>query len=164
MSLNFDDFKKNCRFRHQRGIPDILVVAVVLLFDQQVLDFYIKHVLMMFNSTCLIEKWPKDLNDSFYLYIHKLIPKNDNTFVDQDQLYHRIVIRRNLELPMVMSIFRRNAMQHVRFFHDFLFQTVSYAKVPDSEGRYPTFELNFQFLKKIKPLFAQLCDPYTSYN
>ena len=76
---------------------------------------------MMSNSTCLIEKWPKDLNDSFYLYIHKLIPKNDNTVVDEDQLYPRIVIRRNLELPMVMSIFRRNAMQHVRFFHDFLF-------------------------------------------
>ena len=36
--------------------------------------------------------------------------------------------------------------------------------MPDHDGRFPTFELSFQFLKRIKPLFAQLCDPYTSYN
>lgn len=31
--LTFDDFKKNCRFRHQRGIPDIIMVTVALLYD-----------------------------------------------------------------------------------------------------------------------------------
>jgi hypothetical protein len=64
------------------------------------------------------------------------------------------VIRRNLELPIVMAVFRRNAMQHVRFFHEFLFQTVSYAKVPDQEGNLPKFSVSGQFIKRIRPLFA----------
>ncbi len=63
-----------------------------------------------------------------------------------------------------MAVFRRNAMQHVRFFHEFLFQTVSYAKVPDRDGNLPKYPLSTHFIKRVRPLFAQLCDPYTSYN
>ena len=86
MYLLFEDFKKNCKFKHQRGIPDIIMVTVALLFDQAVLDYYIRHVLMLFNQTCLIEKWPKDLNDEFYLHIHKLIPKGSGNNGQVDDL------------------------------------------------------------------------------
>ena len=47
--LSFENFKKNCKFKHQRGIPDIIMVTVALLFDQAILDYYIRHVLMLFN-------------------------------------------------------------------------------------------------------------------
>ena len=41
---------------------------------------------------------------------------------------------------------------------------MSYAKIPDEEGNFPKYPLSGQFIRRIKPLFAQLCDPYTSYN
>ena len=32
------------------------------------------------------------------------------------------------------------------------------------DGRKPEIKLSRFFLKLVKPLFCQLCDPYTSYN
>jgi len=100
------------------------------------------------------------MNEQFYLYIHKLVPKKDQ--YQDPQLAPKIVIRRSLELPVVMAVFRRNAMQHVRFFHEFMGQSVSYAKMANRGQE--KYELSPQFIKRVKPLFAQLCDPYTSYN
>jgi hypothetical protein len=58
---------------------------------------------MLMNATCFIEKWPKDLNDEFYLFVHKLVPKKAKYLADEDHLKPKIVIRRNLEFPIVMA-------------------------------------------------------------
>ena len=34
----------------------------------------------------------------------------------------------------------------------------------EHQSQNQTYELEEMFLKKVKPLFSQLCDPYTSYN
>lgn len=84
---------------------------------------------------------------------------------DQTELVPRTVIRRDVSLPVVMSTFRTNALQHANFFHFFMNQSVSYNKIKDPKnGMYPDLEVSSAFLEKIDPIFSQLCDPYTSYN
>lgn len=176
MYLHLNDFLEHAAFpdeekglgpakHHQRGVPDIVIVAVYLIYGHEILDLYLQKILMI-GDHVRIENWPKPMpgDDDYYIFCHKQVRKEGELFVPADFLVPRTVIRRSLALPMVVSTFRRSIIQHINFFHDFLLQSVSYNKTHQIDGRRPKILLSRFFLKLVKPLFCQLCDPYTSYN
>ena len=161
--LKLDSFLKHANYTTSEGIPEIIIMSAYLLVGNEILDFYFEKLLMS-ESICKIEEWPKEMpqDPSYFLFCHKQIRKDLNE--DNPKLMPKTVIRRDLQVPIVMSIFRTNALQHAVFFHNYLNQSVSYNKIRDSEGHYPSYKVHKMLLLRIDPLFSQLCDPYTSYN
>ena len=148
-----EDFDK--KSHHQRGVPDIIIVAVYLIYGHSVLDLYLRKILMI-GDHVRIEQWPKPMegDDDYYIFCHKQVKKEGDLFIPSDFLVPRTVIRRSLALPIVVSTFRKGAIHHVTFFHDFLLQSVSYAKTIQIEGRKPEIKLSRFFLKLVKLLFC----------
>lgn len=79
-----------------------------------------------------------DGDREYFDFCHKQISiEEPNIQIHGGQLIPRTVIRRNLDMPVVMSAFRRNALQSADFFHNFLNQSISYNKIRqiDEEDR-----------------------------
>ena len=106
-----------------------MIVAVYLIYGHEILDLYLRKILMI-GDHVRIEQWPKPMpgDDDYYIFCHKQVRKEGELFVPADFLVPRTVIRRSLALPMVVSTFRRSIIQHINFFHDFLMQSISYNK------------------------------------
>lgn len=97
-------------------------MAVYLLYGHKVLSFYLEEVLKS-TEVCQLEDWPKVMakDPNYYIFCHKQVSK-ETIFkeIEEGGMVPRTVIRRDLSLPVVMSTFRTNALQHAMFFHHFM--------------------------------------------
>ena len=73
-------------------------------------------------------------DENYYIFCHKQVNRENLNVNEKKLMAPRTVIRRDLSMPIVMSTFRTNALQHAIFFHHFLQQSVSYNKMPKEDG------------------------------
>lgn len=121
-TLSMQDFKDYVKINSCEGIPEIIIVAIALIYGHRILTFFLKEVLQS-PEVCQVEEWPKIMaqDPKYYLLCHKQIKiEGENLLQDQTQLVPRTVIRSDVNLPVVMSTFRTNALQHANFFHFFM--------------------------------------------
>ena len=85
------------------------------------------------------------LNDEYIQFGHRQVKKTDTHLISKEMLVPHTVIRRNLDLPIIMGQFRINALKHANFFHKFLMQDISYKK----EDRHLP-EINRTLLKRFQ--------------
>ena len=69
---HLQDFKNNADFQVSDGIPEIIIVAIYLIFGHQVLTFYLKSIVRS-QEVCKIEEWPKimEKDKDYYNFCHR---------------------------------------------------------------------------------------------
>ena len=71
-SLSLSEFKANAFYESNEGIPDIIIVAVYLVYGHNVLTHYLEKILGT-HEVCKIEEWPKimDGDKDYFDFCHK---------------------------------------------------------------------------------------------
>ncbi|CDW84845.1 UNKNOWN [Stylonychia lemnae] len=153
--IGINDFVKKTKFNYNQGVPDILLLAIHLLFGDPVLQLYLQINLGMEQSQFIIEKWP--------MFQRKIYDKQ--TLILQDLALQReekteiLVIRRDFTKIPTTKIFRIGILNFLKDFHDQPFGTVSYFYIPDRLGNRHPQELDPVFINQVQLLYTQLCDP-----
>eukprot|EP00347_Sterkiella_histriomuscorum_P005282 403357194 len=153
--ITLPEYLKKVKFFHNSGTPDIILLAIQLLYGENTLNLFMQMILGMELQNFQIEKWPmfqrKTYDRKAQILQDLATQKEDKTEI--------IVIRRDFSKFLTTKIFRIGVLNMLKDFHETPHGTISYYYIPDKLGNKLNSEIDPQFITKVQILFTQLCDP-----